>query len=220
MTLNTIPKVLDLSHYDQITDIAKVKAAGILGIINKASEGAMMVDKTFAERRKLVTDAGLKYGSYHFARVGDPLMQADRHLEVVGDTTDLLIALDWEDMKVSADWARQWCSRIHDKIGRWPVLYSYAAMLKQVLGLQKPDAVLAQCRLWIAAYNNHPTWPTQIWPQPWLWQFTGDGNGNGPHQIPGIVLPGSRGIDIDAYQGGDAHASDHTDAQLLESWAS
>lgn len=217
--MNIIPKVLDLSHYDKITDIAAVKNAGILGIINKATEGPGMIDPTFAARRELVVNAGLKYGSYHFARVGDPIEQAEHHLQTIGDPNGLLIALDWEDTRVSAEWAQRWSSHVHDKLGRWPVLYSYAAMLKQVLGLKNSDPILSQCRLWIAAYNNHPTWPTQIWPQPWLWQFTGDGNGNGPHQIPGIVLPGSRGIDVDAYEGGDAHASDHTDEELLEGWA-
>ena len=92
-------------------------------------------------------------------------------------------------------------------------------MLLELLGTKNADAVLTQTRLWVAAYNNHPTWPTQIWQTPWAWQFTGDGNGNGPHQIPGIVLPGSRGIDVDAYEGGDAHASDHTDAEMLAEWA-
>lgn len=218
--LNVVPKFLDLSHYDDLQDIQKVKAAGILGIVNKATEGPGNIDPTFAGRRKTVVDAGLKYGSYHFVRPGDMAQQVAHHLTVIGDVTDLLVMLDWEVTTVSVDAARQWVGHVHDKIGRWPVIYSYSAMLIQMLGVKKPDPVLANCRLWIAAYNNHPTWPTQIWGHPWAWQFTGDGNGNGPHQIPGISLLGSRGIDVDAYEGGDAHASDHTDQELLEDWAS
>ncbi len=131
-----------------------------------------------------------------------------------------MVMLDWEVNTVSVEAARQFVGHMHDKIGRWPVLYSYSAMLREMLGTTRPDPVLANCKLWVAAYNNNPTWPTQIWSHPWLWQFTGDGNGNGPHQIPGVSLPGSRGIDVDAYEGGDAHATDHTDADLLAEWAS
>lgn len=220
MGLNIVPKFVDLSHYDDLQDIEKVKAAGILGIINKATEGPGLIDRTFAIRRPVAAAAGVAFGSYHFARPGDPVQQAEHHLNVVGDVTGLLIALDWEDTNVPPSWAHTWLGTVHDKIGRWPVVYSYAAMLLQMLGTKNTDAVLAQCRLWLAAYNNHPVWPTQIWSVPWGWQFTGDGNGNGPHQIPGIVLPGSRGIDVDAYEGGDAHATTHTDAELIEGWAS
>jgi GH25 family lysozyme M1 (1,4-beta-N-acetylmuramidase) len=219
MALNLVPKILDLSHYDDLQDIAKVKAAGILGIVNKASEGPGNVDKTFAVRRPVVLDAGLKYGAYHFLRPGDMAQQAAHFLSVVGDPTDLLLMADWETNTVSVAAMKQWLQAVHDKVGRWPVLYSYGAMLIEMLGTKNPDADLAKVKLWLAAYNNHPLWPTQIWGTPWAWQFTGDGNGNGPHQIPGIVLPGSRGIDVDAYDGGDAHASDHTDAELLAEWA-
>jgi lysozyme len=219
MTLNITPKVLDLSHYDKVTDINAVKGAGIIGIVNKATEGVGYKDDTYASRRPLVESAGLKWGAYHFMRPGDPVAQANFFLRVVGDPTGLMLMCDWEVPGVSVDAMKHFNRAVHDKVGRWPVLYSYGAMLLQMLGTKKPDADLALLRLWLAAYNNHPLWPTQIWPVPFLWQFTGDGNGNGPHQIPGISLPGSRGIDVDAYEGGDAHATDHTDAELLAEWA-
>ena len=219
MTLNNTPKFVDLSHYDDLQDISKVKAAGILGVVNKVTEGAGYVDKTFAIRKPVVLGAGLKYGAYHFIRPGDMGQQASFFLKNVGDPTGLLLMCDWEVTTVSVAAMKQWMQAVHTQVGRWPVLYSYAAMLNQMLGTKTPDAMLAQIKLWLAAYNNNPVWPTQIWPMPWGWQFTGDGNGNGPHQIPGIVLPGSRGIDVDAYEGGDAHASTHTDEELLEDWA-
>ena len=65
------PKFLDASHYDDLQNVAKVKAAGILGWINKATEGPGMVDKTFAIRRPVVLGVGLKYGAYYFLRPGD-----------------------------------------------------------------------------------------------------------------------------------------------------
>jgi GH25 family lysozyme M1 (1,4-beta-N-acetylmuramidase) len=80
-----------------------------------------------------------------------------------------------------------------------------------MFGTVRPDARFAQTRLWLAAYDTKPDWPRQIWPKYWAWQFTGDGNGPGPKQIPGIILPGSKGIDINSYDG--------TDDTLAAEWA-
>jgi lysozyme len=205
------PRFVDLSHYDDLQDIGKVKAAGYLGIVNKVTEGPGMVDRTFAIRRPVVLGAGLKYGAYHFLRPGNLSAQAQHFLSQIGDPTGLLLAADWEVPGVSVADLKIFLQTVHDKIGRWPVVYSYASMLMEQLGSRHPDPLLAQCRLWIAAYNSHPYWPEQIWPKPWGWQFTGDGNGPGPKQIPGIVLPGSRGIDINSFDG--------SDDELTASWA-
>lgn len=216
--LNIVPKVVDLSHYDDLQDIHKVKAAGIVGICNKATEGPSVVDRTFAIRRPVVLGAGMLYGAYHFLRPGNMAVQAKHFLDVVGDPAGLMLMADWEVPGISPSALKEWLGHVHDATGQWPVVYSYASMLNEQLGHTRPDPVLAQTRLWVAAYSTHPTWPTQIWPRPWLWQFTGDGSGPGPHQIPGIVLPGSKGIDVDAYEGGVSHAS-HTDDELRAEWA-
>lgn len=208
--MNINPKFVDLSHYDQLNDIAAVEAAGYRGIVNKASEGPGMVDVTFAQRRAVVLGAGMQYGAYHFLRPGDMAQQAAHFLNVVGDPSGLLLAADWEVNTVSVEAMKEFLGNVHDKVGRWPVLYSYASMLIDMLGRTRTDAVLAQVRLWLAAYNSNPDWPKQIWPNYWAWQFTGDGNGPGPKQVPGIVLPGSKGIDINSYDG--------SDAQLVSEW--
>lgn len=212
MTAIVNPKFVDLSHYDNLQDIGKVKAAGMLGVVNKASEGPGMVDTTFAIRRPVVLGAGLLYGAYHFLRPGDMAQQAQHFLNVVGDPTGLMLMADWEVTNVPPDMAWQWFAAIHAKVGRWPITYSYAAMLIEMFGTVRPDARFAQTRLWLAAYNTSPNWPHQIWPKYWGWQFTGDGNGPGPKQIPGIILPGSKGIDINSYDG--------SDEQLAAEWAS
>lgn len=216
--LNIVPKVVDLSHYDNLQDIQKVKGAGIIGIVNKATEGPSSIDATFRIRRPVVLGAGLLYGSYHFLRPGNMVAQAEHHLNVIGDPTGLHIMADWEVPGISPADLKVWLGTIHDKTAQWPSVYSYASMLIEQLGRTRTDPVLAQTRLWVAAYSRSPTWPTQIWPRPWLWQFTGDGSGPGVHQIPGIILPGSKGIDVDAYEGGIAHA-DHTDDELRAEWA-
>jgi lysozyme len=41
------PLVVDLSHYDDVADFGAVKAAGIAGIIHKATEGVGFIDNTW-----------------------------------------------------------------------------------------------------------------------------------------------------------------------------
>lgn len=204
------PKIIDASHYDDLQDIAKVKDAGIRGWINKATEGPGMVDKTFAIRRPVVLGAGLKYGAYHFLRPGDQEAHAAHYLNTIGDVTGLELAGDWEDTAVKPNEAWQWFATIHSKTGHWPLCYSYSAMLMEFFGHQ-PNALFAQTRLWVARYDDAPYWPQQIWPKWWAWQYTDGKNGPSPHQIPGIILPGQPGIDINAFNG--------TDDELLTQWA-
>lgn len=220
--LNIVPKVIDASHYDDLQDIQKVKGAGIRGWVNKASEGAGSIDATFAIRRPVVLGAGVLYGAYHFLRPGDMVQQAGHFLNAVHDPAGLCLMADWEVQGIPPPDLKTWLGTIHDKTGQWPVVYSYTSLLLDQLARLGRDTVLSQCRLWIAKYSaigaGQTPWPTQIWARPWLWQFTGDGNGPGIHQIPGIVLPGSRGIDVNAYEGGDLHGSDHSDDDLRAEW--
>ena len=60
------PLVIDIYHGDAVQDFARVKAAGIVGVIHKASQGGAVVDRAYASRRKLALAAGLKWGAYHF----------------------------------------------------------------------------------------------------------------------------------------------------------
>jgi len=43
---------VDLSHFDNVHDWDAVQKFGILGVINKATEGPGLVDRTYAIRRK------------------------------------------------------------------------------------------------------------------------------------------------------------------------
>ena len=194
------PVVIDVSHWQNINDWQELHDEdGILGVINKATEGPGMVDTTFAARRAPVGAAGMLYGAYHFARPGDPVQQARHFLSVVGSAAGLLLALDHEDPRVSLSWAKTWMQTVHDAVGRWPVLYS-GFLIKQQLG-NKPDALMSQTRLWLAQYSARPTWPA-AWKAPWLWQFTSDGHDkDGDDPV----------MDMDSYAG--------TQDQLRAEWA-
>jgi lysozyme len=148
------------------------------------------------------------YGAYHFLRPGDMRAQAEHFLETVDDAAGILLALDHEDPKVPLSDAKDWLQHVHDAVGRWPVLYS-GFLIKQQLG-HAIDPLLKQCRLWLAQYAAVPIAPAN-WGDPWLWQYTGDGSGPQPHNVPGITIAGN-GIDINHYG--------FSDDQLREEWAS
>jgi lysozyme len=196
------PVIVDLSHFDDVQDWDAVKKFGILGVINKATEGSGMIDKTYAIRRKPARDHDILYGAYHFLRPGDPVAQADHFLDValsVDQPDELLLALDHEDRKVPLADAKKWLQRVLDKAERRAVLYS-GFLIKEQLG-SGHDPFLAQHRLWLSHFSSHPVCPPN-WKAPWIIQFTGDGEGPPPHQVPGISIPG--GIDLNHYGDGPA----------------
>ncbi len=195
MSLDFTPEVIDISHYQDVNDWQKVYDFGIRGVINKVTEGIKYVDKTFAIRREPVKAHGLLYGAYHFLRPGSIEAQVEFFLRAIGNTKDLLLCLDHEDRHVPLSDAKLFLRLVKEKTGQSPVLYS-GFLIKEQLG-NKIDPELQQYRLWLAQYSTKPTWPKN-WNVPWLWQFTGDGNGPGAHSIPGIT-PGN--MDIDSYQG-------------------
>lgn len=202
------PKFIDLSHYDNVEDgFTGAVKFGIRGVINKLTEGVGCLDKSFAWRRKPAANAGLLYGAYHFIRPGRITQQADWFLQNLPDdeTSDKLrLVLDHETAGVSLADVRIWLERVHGKTGQWPWLYSYSSFLcDQFLaegGIDDP--FWPTIGLWIAAYNDHPHWP-KCWEKPVAWQYTGDGEGQEPHNVTGIVIAGGKGIDINSFDGTD-----------------
>ena len=69
--------VIDLSHHNPTPDWAKLKAAGCIGVIHKATEGTSYKDPTLYDRAKDAMAAGLKWSTYHFLRPGSMSAQMD-----------------------------------------------------------------------------------------------------------------------------------------------
>lgn len=209
------PLVVDLSSYQNVSDWSRVRASGIVGVINKVTEGHTLVDRTFNIRAAPTQKVGIRYGAYHFLHPGSIEAQAVHFLtsiEAVYKThPDLLLALDYEDTAVgvhaSLDEAKQWLNSVHDKTGRHPILYSGHVLKEQLGDRIDPYFYGGQTRLWLSHYARTPTWP-KTFPAPWLWQFTGDGLGPSPHTVDGID---GGGIDINSFDG--------TPEQLTSQWA-
>jgi lysozyme len=183
--------VIDLSHHNERVDFAKAKAAGIVGIIHKATEGLTFTDKKYATRRRQALDTGLLWGAYHFGVGADGSDQADFFLSTVKPDAQTLIVLDYEPNvtgpTMTLNEAREFVDHTGEVLGRFPGLYS-GHLIKEQLGHQTtPDPILSHCFLWIAQYkgpkplNVPPTFGTWT-----FWQYTDGVHGVDPHTVKGV----------------------------------
>lgn len=187
------PIVIDLSHHNWDNhhglDFAKAKAAGVKGVIYKASEGASFRDPFYAKTRDAVKAAGLLWGAYHFATAADAEAQVANFLAAADPDAQMLVALDFEHNDpapantTSPVIARQILGALRDKLGRPAVLYTGAFMFDCFGG--HPQADLGAHRLWWARYAStpriHPSWHAY-----WLWQYSDGVHGPGQKTVDGI----------------------------------
>lgn len=180
--------VVDLSHHNGNVDLNKAKAAGILAVIHKATQGVGMFDSKYDVNRQKATAAGLLWGAYHFGTKANGAAQADFFLSKANADAATLLVLDYEpngNLTMTLDQARAFVSRVKTVTGKYPGLYS-GSLIKQQLGGQPIDPILSQCFLWIAQYASIPSNIPQTWAAWTLWQYTDGVAGPPPHTVDGI----------------------------------
>lgn len=200
--------VIDVSHYNGTSlRFDQAKAAGIIGVIQKATQDENYVDYTLRTNCTAIQNEGLLFGTYHFGTGGDGVSQAVHFLDTVQPDDHTLLALDFEDNptgpSMTVEEAQAFVTHIHATLGRWPVFYS-GHTIKRALGAAT-DPILKNCPLWLAQFG-----PTPVVPPCWntwaLWQYTDGGVGPQPHSVNGIGT-----CDRNQFNG--------TDAQLTAWWA-
>jgi len=186
--------VIDLSHHNGNPDLVKAKAAGIIGVIHKATQGFTNVDPMYTTNRQKALDAGLLWGAFHFGVGGDGAQQADHFLNTVNPDPATLLVLDYEPNPqgptMTLVQARDFVSHINAVLQRFPGFYSGNLIKEQLSNVQLPDPILSQCFLGIAQYPPSPIpGPTSI-PSTWkiwtLWQYTDGSHGPEPRSVDGI----------------------------------
>lgn len=179
--------VVDLSHHNASVDFGQLAAAGIAGVLHKASQGADYVDPLYATRQPLARQAGLSWGAYHFGDGSDAATQAAHFLASARPAPGDLLALDVEansaGSSMSLAQAEQFVQYLFQHTGRWPGIYG-GAYLKNLLG-SSTTSLLGNCWLWISEYAAQPVIPP-LWPQWRLWQYTDGNAGPGPHAVAGV----------------------------------
>lgn len=201
------PLVVDLSHWDPADDYEAVLAAGIVGVVYKATEGESYADPTYVAQQHAAKAAGLKWGAYHFADGSNVQGQIDNFMRFACPDPDELFCLDWEDNggdTMDVDDVVRWIEAVEEKLGRPGecVLYGGNTIKERANG----NSFLTARRLWLCQYGSTPELP-EGWDKFWLWQFTDGVYGPQPHAIEGIGP-----CDINSFDG-DAE-------QLVLEWAS
>lgn len=176
--------IIDIHHGDGAYDLAAAKAAGIVALFHKATEGQDWRDKGFARAMDAAKVHGLLRGAYHFGSASaSGAEQADFFLGVVAPLgPDVLLALDLERNPGSAgtmttEEGAAFLLRVYDQTGRWPLLYAGRSELNTRVAKASPvvRAILARAPLWLAQYGEPPTTKQvpSLWPDGWsLWQYT------------------------------------------------
>ncbi len=231
--------VLDAYEYNEIEWPQVVTDKRIAGFIGKATDGLpteygcsgaatvkdlqlcklawrrYAMSKELYHTRKAVAKAlGLKWGAYHLARAGNPVAQADHFLDFARPEPDDLIALDIEENNprefLSLDDAEVFARRVHQRIGRYPVLYTNGATAKYIADNKEQFPLLSRMRLWYARYKPGITehFPKGHWQSYTLWQFVSHINCSEracPYRVPGT----NRDIDVNvsALTVGELHAA-------------
>lgn len=164
--------VIDLSHHNPTPDWAAIKAAGVLGIIHKATEGTGYADTDRKARLAAAYRAGLLIATYHFMRPGSISAQMDFYLKTIDAAQGERVVLDYEDPKIPVADLRIAINYLWNVRPDLQITVYSGNLIKEQLG-STHDELLAKTSLWIAQYNNSgPTWPKATWANWSLWQWT------------------------------------------------
>lgn len=193
-----MPKVIDISHWQGFPDMQRVRAAGVLALIHKATEGTKNVDPNRAENCRAAIAAGIKICTYHWLKPGiDAVAQIAHYLRTVDPVPGERVIIDYEEagcdlvqLKIAVQ------SLLADPRRLQVTIYS-GHLLKQQLGTRRDGFLAENTSLWLAQYTDGtPTWPSGTWPRWSLWQYSESGAVDG---IDGMA------VDLDRFNGSDAN---------------
>lgn len=213
-----VPRIVDVSHWTDIDDLAETAEAGIWGIIAKATQGTYRIDPKYKRFKEETLANGMLFGAYHFNTGENPKKQVDFFLDVVKPDDKTLMALDYEKNEASRTATNMKPHQMveflrygEEKLGRKMVIYSGNYLKEAIVKLPKEDRLyVCQHRLWLAHYSSKPKLPIGF-ERYWIHQYTGDGLGPEPHSVPGLGGEAG-GLDLNVYDG--------TREQLIAEWAS
>ena len=146
--------------------------------ICKATEGLGYTDPCCDDWISQLSDNGIPWGFYHFARENEPEDEARYFYdECRGYFGRGIPVLDYETENYdNREWCERFISKLHELSGIWPMIYISASRIPEYDGSWIPQ----ECGLWVAGYPYPATWwvdddmPYSIgdWEFAAIWQFT------------------------------------------------
>lgn len=176
---------IDISSWQGDIDFEAVKNAGCEFVIIRIGfsyQGKFTLDNKFEQNLQRAKDAGLKVGIYHFSydnNEADLLDALNNIFSLLhGTKLDLPIIFDWEDFGCFNEYEMSFrdLNRLYDFFSDEVHRHGYECML---YGSQYYlDTVWAHTDtrpIWLAQYNDHPTYDGQFE----MWQLTDSGRIDG-----------------------------------------
>jgi lysozyme len=189
------PTVIDISHWQGRPDFIAVKAAGVLGVIFKATEGRDYVDPTLHENFLNARNAGLAACTYHWLRPGNVRDQMKHYLATIEPEGGERVIIDYEEDSCTLNDLHEAVQALIDYGHNLQITVYSGHLLKEHLGDRYDELLAVNTDLWLAQYTTGtPTWPKRTYPTWSLWQYSDAGKVDG--------ISGSA-VDLDRFNGSD-----------------
>lgn len=188
------PTVIDISHWQGSPDFEEVKAAGVLAMIHKATEGVGYTDPTLHKNFINARDAGLACCTYHWLKPGGSAReQIEYYLEVINPEVGERVVIDYEEDGCTLDDLHEAVQALIDYRHNLQITVYSGHLLKEQLGNTHDKLLAKNTDLWMAQYTTGtPSWPKGTYPQWSLWQYSEQGHVDG--------ISGSE-VDLDRFNG-------------------
>jgi len=183
---------IDVSHHQGVIDFNKVRSAGVIGVIMKATEGSTYVDDMYLSNRDNALLAGLKIATYHYLHHGDTDNQMQHYLDTVMPEAGERLVIDYEendcnidDLVASVRWLKvnaNFCEL---------TVYGSAKLTEDVENAEHVQ-LLKPTSLWIARYSSsQPEIASNVWKTWTAWQYSQTGT------VPGV----NGSVDTNSFNG-------------------
>jgi lysozyme len=192
--MSEVVKCIDISHWQNFPNFTEVRAAGVIAMIHKATEGSSYVDPNRAKNISNAIKAGIKCCTYHWIKPGNASNQMDFYLKTIDPVPGERVVIDYEEDGCSLDDLHEAVQTLlDDPRGLQITVYSGHLLKEQ---LSSHDELLAKnTDLWLAQYTSGtPTWSTETYSHWALWQYSESGTVNG---IDGSL------VDLNRFDGTD-----------------
>jgi lysozyme len=180
--MSEIPVCIDISHHQGFPNFTEVRAAGVLGMIHKATEGSTFVDQNRAENCSNAEKAGIAISTYHWLKPGDAKPQMEFYLATVDPVRGERVVIDYEEDGCTLTMLKDAVQALLDYKHDLKITVYSGHLLKEQLDSEHDAFLHDNTDLWLAQYTTGtPSWPTGTYPEGWkLWQYSETG------QVPGI----------------------------------
>ncbi len=195
--MSDVPVCIDISHWQDFPDFDEVRAAGVLGVIHKATEGTSYVDPNRATNCENALKAGLAVSTYFWIKPGDGRAQAEFYLQTTDPEPGERVVIDYEEDGCSLTTLRDAVQALLDYGDDLQITVYSGHLLKEQLGDECDEFLRDNTDLWLAQYTSDEddiSWPSGTYDQWTLWQYSETGT------IPGID---DNYVDLNRYNGDD-----------------